>query len=216
MSAEPWRRSGTPVAPRLFVWQAWYFGGLRLELRGRCGTLETFVDVRGTLATKRDPCGAAAFCVAGVVLWGPQAGFAWQVWYFGDLCRCPPNLGDEAGPLWRRGFLRGRRGTLGILRLDLRGRCGTFEAFVDVRGTLATKRDLCGAAAFCVAGVVLWGPQAGFAWQVWYFRDLCRCPRNLGDEAGPLWRRGFLRGRRGTLGTSGWICVAGVVLWRPL
>ena len=24
------------------------------------------------------------------------------------------------------------------------------------------------------------------------------------------------RGRRGTLGTSVWICVAGVVLWRPL
>ena len=78
------------------------------------------------------------------------------------------------------------------------------------------KRDPCGAAAFCVAGVVLWGPQAGFAWQVWYFGDLCRCPRNLGDEAGPLWRRGFLRGRRGTLGNSGWICVAGVVLSGPL
>ena len=113
MSAEPWRRSGTPVAPRLFVWQPWYFGDLRLDLRGRCGAFETFVDVRGTLATKRGPCGAAAFCVAGVVLWGPQAGFAWQVWYFGDLCRCPRNLGDEAGPLWRRGFLCGRRGTLG-------------------------------------------------------------------------------------------------------
>ena len=48
MSAEPWRRSGTPVAPRLFAWQAWYFGDLRLDLCGRCGTLETFVDVRGT------------------------------------------------------------------------------------------------------------------------------------------------------------------------
>ena len=212
MSAEPWRRSGAPVAPRLFVWQAWYFGDLRLDLRGRCGTLETFVDVRGTLATKRDPCGAAAFCVAGVVLWGPQAGFAWQVWYFRGLCRCPRNLGDEAGPrlfAWQAWYF-------GDLRLDLRGRCGTLETFVDVRGTLATKRDPCGAAAFCVAGVVLWGPQAGFAWQVWYFGDLCRCPRTLGDEAGPLWRRGFLRGRRGTLGASGWICVAGVVLSRPL
>ena len=80
MSAEPWRRSGTPVAPRLFAWQAWYFGDLRLDLRGRCGTLETFVDVRRTLATKRDPCGAAAcgtlgtsgwICVAGVVLSRP-------------------------------------------------------------------------------------------------------------------------------------------------
>ena len=53
MSAEPWRRSGTPVAPRLFVWQAWYFGGLRLDLRGRCGTFETFVDVRGTLISRQ-------------------------------------------------------------------------------------------------------------------------------------------------------------------
>ena len=42
--------------------------------------------------------------------------------------------------------------------------------------------------------------QARFVWQMWYFRDLCRCPRNLGDELGPglLWRRGFLRGRRDT------------------
>ena len=56
MSAEPWRRSGTLVAPWLFAWQACYFGDLRLDLRGRCGTLEAFVDVRGTLATKRDPC----------------------------------------------------------------------------------------------------------------------------------------------------------------
>ena len=133
MSAEPWRRSGTPVAPRLFAWQAWYFGDLRLDLRGRCGTLKTFVDVRRTLATKRDPCGAAAFCVAGVVLWGPQAGFAWQVWYFRGLCRCPRNLGDEAGPLWRRGFLRGRHGTLGT------------------------------SGWICVAGVVLWICVAGVA-----------------------------------------------------
>ena len=71
MSAEPWRRSGTLVAPWHFAWQAWYFGDLRLDLRGRCGILETFVS------------------------------------------RCPRNLGDEPGPLWRRGFLRGRRGTLG-------------------------------------------------------------------------------------------------------
>ena len=81
MSAEPWRRSGTPVAPRLFAWQAWYFGGLRLDLRGRCGTFEAFVDVRGTLATKRDrgflrgrrgTLGNSGWiCVAGVVLWRP-------------------------------------------------------------------------------------------------------------------------------------------------
>ena len=108
-------------------------------------------------------CGTAAFCVAGVVLWGPQAGFAWQVWYFGDLCRCPRNLGDEAGPLWRHGFLCGRRGTLGT--------------------------SGCGAAAFCVAGVTLSATQARFAWQAWHFQDLHRCPRKLGDELGLIGRR---------------------------
>ena len=66
--------------------------------------------------------------------------------------------------------------------------------------------------AFCVAGVVLSAPQLRFVWQVSYFRDLCRCPRNLGDELGLLWRRGFLRGRCGTLGNAGSMCVAGVVL----
>ena len=92
MSAEPWRRSGTPVAPRLF-------------------------------------------CVAGALLWGPQAGFAWQVWYFGGLCRCPPPVAPRLF-VWQAWYFGG-------LRLDLRGKCGTFETFVDVRGTLATKRDPC-------------------------------------------------------------------------
>ena len=72
MSAEPWRRSGTPVAPRLFAWQAWYFGDLRLDLCGRCGTLETFVDVCGTLATKRDPSAlwiGKVFEVSCIFLW---------------------------------------------------------------------------------------------------------------------------------------------------
>ena len=66
-----------------------------------------------------------------------------------------------------------------------------------------------------------------FAWQAWHFRYLrldlrgrrgtfCatmhRCQRKLGDEVGLMWRRGLLRGRRGAFGTSGSICVAGVVL----
>ena len=52
MSAEPWRRTRTVVAaPRLSAWQAWHFRQRQLDLRGRCGTFETFLDVRGTLAT---------------------------------------------------------------------------------------------------------------------------------------------------------------------
>ena len=38
----------------------------------------------------------------------------------------------------------------------------------------------------------------------------------FGDELGLIGRRGFLRGRRGTFGNAGSICVAGVVLSGPL
>ena len=65
-----------------------------------------------------------------------------------------------------------------------------------------------------------------FAWQAWRFRYLglvldvyflChhRCQRKLGDDVGLMWRRGLLRGRRGTFGTPGSFCVAGVVLSVP-
>ena len=37
----------------------------------------------------------------------------------------------------------------------------------------------------------------------------------MSAELGLIGRRGFLRGRRGTFGTSGSICVAGVVLSGP-
>ena len=67
-----------------------------------------------------------------------------------------------------------------------------------------------------------------FAWQAWHFRHLrldLRGRRGAfcttievsgsGDEVGLMWRRGLLRGRRGTFGTSGSICVAGAVLSVP-
>ena len=147
--------------------------------------------------------------------------FAWQAWHFREL------------------------------RLDLRGRRGTFSTCIDVCGGLATNRCWFGAAAFCVAGVALsgtqarfawqvWyfqhlhrcaafcvagvalsGTQARFAWQVWYFQHLHRCLRKLGDEQVLIWRRCLLRGRRGTFGNSGSICVGlrklgdeQVLIWR--
>ena len=60
-----------------------------------------------------------------------------------------------------------------------------------------------------MAGVALSAPQARFAWQAWCFLYHHRCQRKLGDEVGLMWRRGLLRGRRGTFGASGSICVAG-------
>ena len=131
----------------------------------------------------------------------PRARFAWQAWYFLYLHRCQRKLGDILGLMWRRGLLRGRR--------------GTFCTSIDVSGSLATFWDCCGAAVFCVAGVSLSTPRARFAWQAWYFLYLHRCQQKLGDILGLMWRRGLLRGRRVTFNTSGSIGVAGVVLSVP-
>ena len=100
------------------------------------------------------------------------------------------------------------------LRLDVRGRRGTFGTSIDVRGSLATNWVGFGAAGSCVAGVTLSAPEARFAWQACYFRYLHRCPWKLGGELGRIWRRyrlrklggdggpmdadGLLRDRRGT------------------
>ena len=113
MSAEAWGRIGSDLSPLDLAWQAWHFGHLRLDLRGRPDTFGTFIDVRGSLATNWVGFGAAGSCVAGVTLSAPQARFVWQVWYFRYLHRCPRKLGDELGRIWRRWILRGRRGTLG-------------------------------------------------------------------------------------------------------
>ena len=87
---------------------------------------------------------------------------------------------------------------------------------MDADCLLRGRRDTFSTAgAMCVAGVALSVPQARFAWQAWYFLCHHRGQRKLGDEVGLMWRRGLLRGRRGTFGTSGSICVAGVVLFVP-
>ena len=57
-------------------------------------------------------------------------------------------------------LLRGRRDNFQHLRLDLRGRCGTFSTFIDVRGSLATKVDPWTPTVCYVAGVTLSAPQA--------------------------------------------------------
>ena len=156
-------------------------------MRGRRGTFGTAIDVRGSLATNWVGFGAAGSCVAGVTLSAPQAGCAWQAWYFGYLHRCPRKLGDELGRIWRRWISRGRR--------------GTFGTSIDVRGSLATNWVGFGAAGSCVAGVTLSAAEARFAWQACYFRYLHRRPWKLGDELGRIWRRWILRGRRDTFST---------------
>eukprot|EP00434_Breviolum_minutum_P046222 symbB.v1.2.041672.t1/scaffold8477.1/size6184/1 len=73
-------------------------------------------------------------------------------------------------------------------------RCGTFETFIEVwhfRDLHRGQRklgdipgDLCGT-----------------------FETFIEVSGSLGDIPGQLWRRGVLRDRRGTFGTSGSICV---------
>ena len=108
-----------------------------------------------------------------------------------------------------------RKRARSYLRLDLRGRRGTFGTFIDVCGSLATTVDPWTPTVFDVAGVTLSAPQARFAWQAWHFRYLHRCPRKLGDDGGPMDADCLLRGRRDTFITSGSICVAGVALSVP-
>ena len=109
MSAEAWRRRWTHGRRRSSTWQACHFQHRRRDLRGRRGTFGTFIDVRGSLATKVDPWTPTVFYVAGVTLSAPQARFAWQAWHFRYLHRCPRKLGDEGGPMDADCLLGGRR-----------------------------------------------------------------------------------------------------------
>ena len=186
----------SPVTPRLFAWQAWYL------------VTSTFIS-RGRRGTNSHP---PSFCVAGVALMA-YLRFAWQAWH---LWHWVARLVRICRP-WRRGCLRGRRGTwwhppsfhvAGVAQTHihrrfawqawhlwhtfvLRGRRGTYGiGWRAWSGFVA--RD---AAAVCVAGVVLGDIHLHFSWQAWH----------------KLTSTVVLRGRRGTYGIPSF-CVAGVAL----
>ena len=108
-------------------------------------------------------CDAAVFCVAGVAL----TALGWV----------------RGGWLWRRGLLRGRRGTygpgLGPRWLAVTPRSFAWQAW-HLQPWAGSTVVGCDAAVFCVAGVAL----TALGWV----------------RGGWLWRRGLLRGRRGTYG----------------
>ena len=112
------------AAQTRFAWQVWYF--LRHH---RC---------QRKLGDELGRIGAVAFYVAGVTLSAPQARFAWQAWHFQYLHRCPRKLGDELGRIGAVAFYVAGV-TPSVLRLDLRGRHGTFCTTIDVSGSLATN-----------------------------------------------------------------------------
>ena len=92
-------------------------------MRGRCGSFCATID----------SCQRKLGDVAGVAFSVPQARFAWQAWY-GTAEACRRSRTDVAPRsfAWQAWHFR-------HLRLDLRGRRGTFCTTIDVSGSLATK-----------------------------------------------------------------------------
>ena len=166
-----------------------------------------------------------SFCVAGVAQTHIYRRFAWQAW---DRWHWVPRL-DRLGRLWRRGTLRGRRGTTwhppslhvaGVAQSHIHRRFAWqawdrwhWAARLDRLGRLWRRGTLRGRRGttwhplwFHVAGVAQSHMHRRFAWQAW---DRWHWVARL-DRLGRLWRRGTLRGRRGTNLHVVSFCVAGV------
>ena len=192
-----------------FVWQAWDRWHLvaRLDGLGRQWRRGTLCGRRGTNSH------LLSFHVPGVAqthIYSRLACQAWDRW---------PLVGrlDGLGRLWRRGTLCGRRGTTwhppwfhvaGVAQTYIYGRFAwqTWDRWHLVarldglgrpwrRGTLCGKRGTTWhPPSFHVAGVAQTHIYCRFAWQVW---DRWYFVARL-DGLGRPWRRGTLRGRRGT------------------
>ena len=251
-----------PVTPRHFAWQAWHNLTCTCVSRGRRGTTshkpsfhvagvaQPHINLRfawqawdrwhwvarlvrlgrlwrrGTLRGRRGTTShAPAFHVAGVAQPHINLRFAWQAW---DRWHCVARL-VRLGRLWRRGTLRGRRGTTshppafhvaGVAQphINLRFTWQAWYSWYCVarlvrlgrlwrRGTLRGRRGATShPPAFHVAGVAPSHIHRRFAWQAWdRWHWVARLVR-----LGRLWRRGTLRGRRGTTSHAPAFHVAGV------
>ena len=106
---------------------------------------------------------------------------------------------------WRRGILRGRRGTNSHLPSFFRGRRG--------RGALGLGLGARDAAAFCVAGAAHTHTYRHFAWllpiHTGWLTHVCTGWPAWSWFRRP-WCRGILRSRRGTKSHPPSFCVAGV------
>ena len=113
-------------------------------MRGRRGAFGTFIDVRGSLATKVDPWTPTVFCVAGVALSAPQARVAWPAWYFRYLRGFSRKLGEEGGPMDADGLFRGRRDTFSASgSICVAGEHLMASANQGKRDTFSTSSSIC-------------------------------------------------------------------------
>ena len=176
-----------------FTWQVWHKLPSTIVLRGRRGTHGTawrawsgFVAWRrGLLRGRRGIWWhPRSFHVAGVAQTHIHLRFGWQAWH---LWHWVARLVRICRP-WRRGCLRGRRGTWWHP-------LSTWQALHKLTSTvvLRGRRGTYGTPSICVARVAQSDIHGRFAWQAWHswywVARLVRICR--------LWRRGTLRGRRG-------------------
>ena len=208
-----------------FTWQAWHRLTSTFVLRGRHGTYGTQWRAwaglvafwrRGTLRGRRGRIShPPSFHVAGVAQTHIHLRFAWQAWHLwhsvarlGWLGRvlAPGHFAWQAWHNLTSTFVsRGRRGTIshppwfhvaGVAHMALGGALG-----------LAWSR--CGAAALCLAGVAHSHIHLRFTWQAWHKLTSTFVLRGRRGTYGTqwrawaglvaFWRRGTLRGRRGTI-----------------
>ena len=218
----PLGRDWAPVTPRHFAWQAWHNLTSTFVSRGRRGTMlhppsfcvagVALMVLGGALGPGLGACDAAALCVAGVAQPEIHLRFTWQAWH---------KLASTVVLRGRRGTYgtgRGRRGTdgtgwrpwAGIGRLWRRG---------TLRGRRGTTSH---PPSFHVAGVAQCYIHRRFAWQAWHLwywvaplgRDWAPVmPRHFAWQAWHNLTSTFVsRGRRGTMLHPPSFCVAGVAL----
>ena len=207
----------SPVTPRHFAWQAWRLVTSTFVSRGRCGTMShppsfcvagvALMALGGALGLVLVARDAAALCVAGVALGHIYVRFTWQAWHnvtstvvlrgrrgtYGTGWRAWAGFGRP----WRRGTLRGRRGTWWHLR--------SFH----VAGVAQ-----CHILRFALQAWHLWHWVARLGW---FWSPVT--PRHFAWQAWRLVTSTFVsRGRRGTMSHPPSFCVAGVApsLTHPL
>ena len=251
------------VTPRHFAWQAWDSVASTFVLCGRRGTLshELSFCVAGEALVALGWLWWRAWAgIGGVML----RHFAWQVWHAvastvvlggqawhsvsctfvwrGMRGTCGTGLALVARlgwdwSAWRRGTLRGRRGTLShppsfcvagvalcLMNFRFAWQAWHLWHWAGSGGGLGLGIGRRDAAALCVAGVGLCRIHLRFAWQAWHSVSWTFVLRGRRGTYGTglalvaglgwdwsAWRRGTLRGSSGTLSHPPSFCVAGVV-----
>ena len=234
---------GPVLVARDAAWQAWQMVTSTLVSRGRRGTIShspwfcvagvALMALGGALGPVFVARDAAALCVAGVALGDIHLRFTWQAWHHLTFTLVLRGRHGTHGTgwrawarfsrAWRRGTLRGRRGTWWHLRsfhvagVAHRGTishppsfCVAGVALMVLGGALGPVLVARDAAALCVAGVALGDIYVRFTWQAWHNLTstfVLRGRRGTHGTHGTgwrawarfsrAWRRGTLRGRRG-------------------